>query len=146
MGRKKGWFLTSDAPAREPSRLTSSLISSFRMSDLHRLRWNQPRLPKHEYPRPNLLADLCHVRMVRERHFISEDVRKSGVSILALEWGRSEKHFINQDAQSPPVHGAGVSIAFDHFWGYVFLRADKGIRSEVGNAGLRVDQRIACRV
>ena len=37
IGRKKGWFFTSDAPAREPSRLASSLMRSFRMTDLQRL-------------------------------------------------------------------------------------------------------------
>ena len=36
--RKKGCDLTSDAPARDPSRRSSSLIRSFRMRDLQRLR------------------------------------------------------------------------------------------------------------
>jgi len=35
--RKKGWVLTSEAPAREPMRRSSSLIRSLRMRDLQRL-------------------------------------------------------------------------------------------------------------
>ncbi len=35
--RKKGAVLMSEAPAREPSLLVSSLIRSLRMSDLHKL-------------------------------------------------------------------------------------------------------------
>lgn len=34
---KKGCAFTSEAPAREPRRLVSSFMSSFRMSDLHKL-------------------------------------------------------------------------------------------------------------
>jgi hypothetical protein len=37
MGLKKGWLLTSEAPAREPSRLISSFTRSFRTTDLQRL-------------------------------------------------------------------------------------------------------------
>ncbi len=36
--RKKGWVFTSDAPAREPMRRSSSLIRSLRMRDLQRLK------------------------------------------------------------------------------------------------------------
>lgn len=35
--RKKGWVLTSEAPAREPMRRSSSLISNLRIRDLQRL-------------------------------------------------------------------------------------------------------------
>jgi len=35
--RKKGWVLTSEAPAREPMRRSSSFISSLRIRDLQRL-------------------------------------------------------------------------------------------------------------
>jgi len=35
--RKKGWALTSEAPAREPRRRSSSLMRSLRMRDLQRL-------------------------------------------------------------------------------------------------------------
>lgn len=42
MGRKKGWFFTSDAPAREPNRLASSLIKSLRINDLHKLWFVSP--------------------------------------------------------------------------------------------------------
>lgn len=37
MARKKGWVFTSEAPAREPIRRSSSLISSLRIRDLQRL-------------------------------------------------------------------------------------------------------------
>ena len=37
VARKNGWVLTSEAPAREPRRRISSLIRSFRISDLQRL-------------------------------------------------------------------------------------------------------------
>jgi hypothetical protein len=35
--RKKGWFFTSEAPARDPRRRSSSLMRSLRMRDLQRL-------------------------------------------------------------------------------------------------------------
>ena len=35
--RKNGWVFTSDAPAREPIRRSSSFIKSLRMRDLQRL-------------------------------------------------------------------------------------------------------------
>ena len=35
--RKKGWAFTSEAPAREPRRRSSSFIRSLRMRDLQRL-------------------------------------------------------------------------------------------------------------
>lgn len=38
MGLKKGWDLTSEAPAREPSRRISSLTRSLRITLLQRLR------------------------------------------------------------------------------------------------------------
>lgn len=41
IGLKKGWFFTSDAPARDPNRLASSLINSFRINDLQRLEEDQ---------------------------------------------------------------------------------------------------------
>ena len=37
MERKNGWVFTSDAPAREPIRRSSSFIKSLRMRDLQRL-------------------------------------------------------------------------------------------------------------
>lgn len=37
--RKKGWVLTSEAPARAPRRRFSSLMRSLRMRDLQRLGW-----------------------------------------------------------------------------------------------------------
>lgn len=38
MERKKGCALTSEAPARDPRRRSSSLMRSLRISDLHRLK------------------------------------------------------------------------------------------------------------
>ena len=35
--RKKGWVFTSEAPAREPMRRSSSFMRSLRMRDLQRL-------------------------------------------------------------------------------------------------------------
>jgi hypothetical protein len=43
IGLKKGWFLTSEAPAREPNLLTSSLMRSLRITDLQRLDSSQRR-------------------------------------------------------------------------------------------------------
>lgn len=40
VARKKGWVLTSEAPAREPMRRSSSLMRSLRIRDLQRLREN----------------------------------------------------------------------------------------------------------
>ena len=37
VARKKGWVFTSDAPARDPIRRSSSLMRSLRISDLQRL-------------------------------------------------------------------------------------------------------------
>lgn len=49
--RKKGWPFTSEAPARDPNRRDSSLMSSFRINDLQRLNTlvSKP-------PRPNRLG------------------------------------------------------------------------------------------
>lgn len=39
--RKNGWVFTSDAPARDPRRRSSSLVRSLRMSDLQLLQSSQ---------------------------------------------------------------------------------------------------------
>lgn len=72
--------------------------------------------------------------MVRKRDVLSKNIRKSRITIFALERGRSVEHLINQDAQGPPVHRASVAAALDDFGGDVLFSADKGVGSEVGDA------------
>ena len=45
--RKNGWVFTSDAPAREPMRRSSSLIKSLRIRDLQRLKPSCKYLVSH---------------------------------------------------------------------------------------------------
>ena len=97
VARKKGWVFTSEAPARDPRRRISSLIRSFRISDLQRL--------ESILAIPELLCQMCldilwdlgSTRCFRKRHLISKDIGKCSVSVLAFEWSGSEKHFVYQD-------------------------------------------------
>ena len=74
-----------------------------------------------------------------KRYFITQDICKRGVAVLALERGSAVEHFIDQDAQRPPVDGAGVAATFDHLGRDILLRTDERIRAEVGYARLGVD-------
>lgn len=74
-----------------------------------------------------------------EGHLIPQYIGKGGVAILALEGRCAIQHFVDEDAESPPIYSAGVAAAFDHFRGNIFFSAHKGIRSEVCDAGFGVD-------
>ena len=84
--------------------------------------------------------------MFWEGHFIPQDVGESGVAVLALEGSRAEQHLINQYSQRPPINGTCVTVSFDDFGCNIFFCSDKRVGPKVGNARLRVDQRVACRV
>lgn len=79
--------------------------------------------------------------MLGERYFIPEDVAECRVAILALEGRGPVEHFVDQNAQGPPVHGTGVPATLDHLRGYVLFSPDKGICPEIRNAGLGVNGR-----
>ena len=76
--------------------------------------------------------------MLGERYIIAEDIRKRSVTVFSLEGGCSVEHFVDEDAEGPPVDGGGVATAFDDFGGDVFFGADEGVCAEVSDAGFRV--------
>lgn len=63
--------------------------------------------------------------MVWEGNVLAQDVGKGGISVLALERRGSVEHFIDENAQRPPIHCTGVATALDHLGGNVLLGADK---------------------
>ncbi len=67
-----------------------------------------------------------------EGYVVAQDVCESGVTVLALEGCSAEEHLVYQNAKGPPIHGAGVTTAFDHFWGDVLLGPYERVRPEVG--------------
>lgn len=93
---KKGWDLTSDAPALDPNRLFSSFTRSFRIKDLHKLslllvtRLDQIDLLESQC----LLRDLRGARVLRESNIIPKDVGKGAIPILAFEGRSAIEHLI----------------------------------------------------
>ena len=73
----------------------------------------------------NLLGNLRRPGVLRERNIISQNVRKGGIAILALERSRAEQHLVNQYAESPPIHSTRVSAAFDNLRRNILLRTNK---------------------
>lgn len=71
--------------------------------------------------------------MVWEGNIFPQDVGKRSVAVLSLKWRCTVKHFVNQDAQRPPIDSARVAAALDNLWRNVFFRADKRVGSEVGD-------------
>lgn len=63
--------------------------------------------------------------MVREWNILAQNVGKSSVSILSLEWRRAVKHFVDQNAQRPPVNSARVPGTLNDLGSNVFFRANK---------------------
>lgn len=77
--------------------------------------------------------------MLRKLNLIPQNVRKSSIAILSLKRRRPVQHLKDQDAQSPPVNGAGVATALDNLGGNVLFRTNKRVRSEIRYARLGVD-------
>lgn len=80
--------------------------------------------------------------MLREGDLVPQDIGERRVAVFTFERGSAEQHFVDEDAQCPPINGACVTVAFDHFWCNILFGANERIRSEVGYARLGVDQRI----
>ena len=76
--------------------------------------------------------------MFGEANVVAQDVGKGGGPVLALEGRGAVEHLVDQDAQGPPVDGAGVAAALDDFGGDVLLGADERVGAEVGDARLGV--------
>lgn len=91
--RKKGWVLTSEAPARAPRRRFSSLMRSLRTRDLQRLYFLA--YCQQTSGERSLLCDLRCSRMFREWYIISQDIGESSISILAFEWRGSIQHLVH---------------------------------------------------
>ncbi len=49
------------------------------------------------------------------------------VLVLLVERWDTEKHFIEQDPEAPPICRLVVSISYDHFWREILRRAAEGI-------------------
>jgi hypothetical protein len=79
--------------------------------------------------------------MIGEGDILPQNVCKCSIPVLALERGRAVQHFVNQDAECPPIHSARVAAALDDLGRDVFLGADERIGAEVGDARARVDGR-----
>lgn len=79
--------------------------------------------------------------MIREGDILPQDVGKGRVPVLTLERSRAVQHLVDQDAQGPPVYGAGMSAALDDLGRDVLLGPDERVRPEVGDAGFGVDGR-----
>lgn len=87
MVRKKGWVLTSEAPARAPRRRFSSLMRSLRMRDLQRLGWGVSWIVvegRKGWIR-DLLGNLGVSGPFREGDVVAQDVGEGCVAVLALE-------------------------------------------------------------
>ena len=88
----------------------------------------------------DVLASMRRTRAFRERHLVSQDIRESGVPVLAFEWCGAEQHLVDQDTESPPVDCAGVPATLDHFWRDVFFSTDEGVCSEICDTALGIDR------
>ena len=80
---------------------------------------------EHDELEANLLGNLRRSRVLGERNIISQNIRKSGIAVLALERSCAKQHLINQYAEGPPIHCTGVSTSFNYLRGNVLLRANK---------------------
>ena len=89
------------------------------------------------------LADLRCSAAFWKRYLVPQDVCKCGVSVLSLEWRRAVQHFINQNAQRPPINGACVAASFDDLWCNVLFGSDERVCSKIGDARLGVDDGLA---
>lgn len=69
----------------------------------------------------------------REVDLVAQDARERRVTVLALEWGGTKEHLVDQDSQSPPIYSTGVTAALDHFWCNVLFCSDERIRAEIGD-------------
>lgn len=97
--RKKGWVFTSEAPAREPIRRSSSLISSLRIRDLQRLqRVNLVTPSKVLLEGDYILWYLRDARVFGKEGFVSKDIGKGNVASFALERRRAVEHFVDQNS------------------------------------------------
>lgn len=79
--------------------------------------------------------------MVGERYIFTENICKRGIAILALEGRCAVKHFIDENAQRPPVNSASMAATLNNLWRNVFLGAYKRVGSEVGDARSRINGR-----
>lgn len=131
IGLKKGWFFTSDAPALEPNRRISSLIRSFRITDLQRL--ILVRSCSHALCE-NLLGALSCARVIWKGHIVFQYVGEGSISVFALERRCPEKHLVYQNTKSPPINCTCVSISFDDLRGDVLFGTHERVCSKVSNA------------
>lgn len=96
--RKKGCVFTSEAPAREPIRRSSSLIRSFRMRDLQRLEKDKLVLtvinPLEVFSR-HVLGYLWRSRKFGESWVVPEDVGERSISIFPFERSCAVEHLVD---------------------------------------------------
>lgn len=79
--------------------------------------------------------------MFRERYLVPQNIGERCIPVLALEGSGAVEHLVHENAQGPPIHGAGVAAALDDFGSNVFFRSNKGVRSEIGDTGFGVNRR-----
>lgn len=104
--------------------------------------------------------------LFRKRNLVSQDVRERRVTRRALERRRGKlarqrarqeslnimrsnnlqprrnathDHFIDEDAERPPIDGRGVTAPFDDLWRNVLFSTHERVCAQVGNAGPRIN-------
>lgn len=71
------------------------------------------------------LANALRPTSLGKRDLIPKNIRKRGIAILAFERCRSKQHFVYENPESPPIHGARVSATLNHFWRNVLFGPDE---------------------
>lgn len=66
------------------------------------------------------------VENARKRHFALQDVLVDAHGVIVAEGVDARVHFVDEDAQSPPVDGFSVTLVEDDFWGDVLWRSANG--------------------
>jgi hypothetical protein len=55
-----------------------------------------------------------------ESQRLLQDLAIHFVGIFIVEWRQACQHLIEQDTESPPIHGLGVPITKEKFWSKIF--------------------------
>lgn len=79
--------------------------------------------------------------MLGEWDLLAQNVGKSRITIFAFERSGAVKHFVNENAQSPPIHCTGMPTSLDDLRCDVLFGSNKRVGPEVGNARFRVYRR-----
>ena len=79
----------------------------------------------------NSLGDLRCACVLWERYIITQDIGKRRIPVLTLERSCAEQHFVNQNAECPPIYCTGMTISLDHFRSDIFFSTYERVGSEI---------------